>query len=54
MGLAAQLEHRGCELSLEWVPREVNREADRLADGDTSGFSPELIMRLVQPGACGW
>ena len=40
MELAAQLERRGAELSLEWVPRNMNAEADRLADGDATGFSP--------------
>ena len=30
---------------LEWVPRQVNAEADRLADGDFQGFNPE--MRVV-------
>ena len=41
MELSAQLEARGAELLLEWVPREVNTEADRLADGDTRGFKDE-------------
>ena len=38
MELAAQLEARGAELLLGWIPREVNAEADRLAHGDTRGF----------------
>ena len=42
MELAAQLEARGAELLLDWIPREVNSEADRLADGDTRGFDPAL------------
>ena len=42
MELAAQLEARGAELFLEWIPRESNREADRLADGRTEGFSEAL------------
>ncbi len=42
MELAMQLERRGLELSLEWAPREFNREADRLADGNSSGFAPTL------------
>ena len=27
---------------MDWIPREVNAEADRLADGDTRGFDPAL------------
>ena len=38
MELSAQLEARGAELFLEWIPREANREADRLADGEWEGF----------------
>ena len=45
MELAAQLEARNAELLLEWVPREVNAEADRLAGGRTAGFDPELRVR---------
>ena len=33
MELPAQLEARGAELFLGWVPRGANKEADRLADG---------------------
>ena len=58
MELAAQLEHRDAEMSLEWAPRGENREADALADGRTEGFAPELrvgsdfseIAWLVLPG----
>ena len=42
MELAAQLEARGAELLLDWIPREVNAEADQLANGDTRGFDPAL------------
>ena len=45
MELAAQLEARNAEMFLEWVPREVNAEADRLADGRTVGFAPELRVK---------
>ncbi len=41
MELAAQLEKRNLELNLEWIPRDSNAEADRLADGDSSGFRVE-------------
>ena len=42
MELSAQLEARGAELFLEWVPRGHNQEADRLADGRCEGFAPGL------------
>ena len=42
MELAAQLEARGAELLLDWIPREVNAVADRLAIGDTRGFDPTM------------
>ena len=38
MELAAQLEARSAVLELSWVPRGVNGEADRLAEGDYAGF----------------
>ena len=41
MELAAQLEARGADLHLEWIPRAMNKEADALADGQTEGFDPE-------------
>ena len=46
MELAAQLEQRGAELFLDWVPRDQNREADRLADGAFEGFSEELRVKM--------
>ena len=42
MELAAQLEARGAELFLDWIPWGSNWEADRLADGDWSGFDESL------------
>ena len=41
MELSAQLERRGAELFLNWIPRDANKEADRLADGDSRGFVEE-------------
>ena len=41
MELAAQLEDRSAQLSLEWGPRELNSEADALADMVSTGFSSE-------------
>ncbi len=40
MELAAQLESRNARLDLHWIPRESNVEADRLSNGDSSGFDP--------------
>ena len=31
---------------VEWTPRTANREADALANGDTSGFDPELEVKI--------
>ncbi len=42
MELSAQLEARQARLDLHWIPRESNAEADRLSNGDSTGFSPHL------------
>ena len=39
MELACQLENRSARLAMEWAPRELNEEADRLSNLDFSGFS---------------
>ena len=41
MELVAQLESREAELDLAWIPRGSNAEADRLTDGDCTGFRAE-------------
>ena len=41
MEAAAQMEERGMDLSLAWVPREVNTEADALSNFKFAGFSAE-------------
>ena len=41
MELASFMKHRGMRAIVEWAPRECNREADMLANGDTSLFDPE-------------
>ena len=46
MELAAQLERRRAELFLEWVPRDQNGEADRLADGCSTGFAESRRAHL--------
>ncbi len=38
MELSCQLERRSQRLALQWAPREVNAEADRLANGNYLGF----------------
>ena len=40
MELASYMKHRGMRAIVEWAPRECNREADMLANGDTSSFDP--------------
>ena len=42
MELAAQLEEARLELSLDWIPRDTNAEADALADGRREGFADAL------------
>ena len=49
MEFGEQLQHSGVRPEVRWAPREVNREADRLAIGDASGFNPVLRLRLIPP-----
>ena len=42
MELAAYSKKMGLKTSVEWSPREANREADVLANGELSQFTPEL------------
>ena len=44
MEMASYMKSRGLHAIVEWAPREFNREADSLANGDTSAF---LIHRCV-------
>ncbi len=46
MELACQLERRSQRLSIQWAPREYNVEADRLANGDSSGFDPAYRVHV--------
>ena len=48
MEMAVQLEEHQAELSLDWIPRTMNKEADALADGITEGFSAAKDLS-VQP-----
>jgi len=42
MELAARLEASRLQLDLDWVPRELNQEADDLPNGIFDKFDPEL------------
>ena len=44
--LAAEMNKNGVKAQVEWTPREFNREADALANGDSSQFRPELQLRV--------
>ena len=41
-----QFLHTGIRPGVGWSPRETNAEADRLANGDSTGFSPSLRVRV--------
>ena len=53
MELAAEMKRNRVKAQVEWTPREFNREADALANGDSSQFSPELQLR-VEPRDLKW
>ena len=46
MELSALLEARGQRLLLQWAPRELNEEADRLSNGVTTGFDPAKRVKV--------
>lgn len=45
--LAAQLRQRELELTLGWVPRDQNEEADALTNGDYKDFDPAGRVKVV-------
>ena len=47
MELATFMKYRGMRATVEWAPRECNREADMLANGDTSLFDPERRIHVA-------
>ena len=47
MELASFMKHRGMWAIVEWAPRECNKEADMLANGDTSLFDPERRIHVA-------
>ena len=46
MELAATVQGAESELSLDWVPRDQNTEADELSNGDFKRFDPRLRVDL--------
>ena len=50
MEFGEQLRGSGVRPEVRWAPREANREADRLANGDSSGFNPALRLRVITTG----
>ena len=51
MELASHMKHERIKASVS--PREVNKEADRLANGDTTGFDPNLRLHIA-PATLRW
>ena len=47
MELASFMKYRGMRAIVEWAPRECNREADMLTNGDTSLFDPERRIHVA-------
>ena len=46
MEMAAYFKHMRLRALVEWTPRAGNREADALANGDTTGFDPALEVKI--------
>ena len=53
MEFGEQPRRSGARPDVRWALREANREADRLANGDSSGFNPALRLRELPPVG-GW
>ena len=51
MERASHMKHERIKASVSWAPREVNKEADRLANGDTTGFDPNLRLHIAPSNA---
>ena len=49
MEIASRMQRANLSLSLQWLPRLQNAEADQLTNGDCRGFTPELRQRF-RPG----
>ena len=50
MELSSFLKKRRIKALVKWAPRESNQEADRLADGDSTGLNPELELKADVAG----
>ena len=53
MEMASFMKKKGIRAKVEWTPREGNREADSLANGNYVGFSAKQRMHL-RPGQIQW
>ena len=53
MELACYMKKMSIRPVVEWIPREGNKEADRLANGDHSSFRPDLRI-LVRADSLSW
>ena len=53
MEMAAFMQENALKASVMWTPRETNREADALANGDTSSFNPALRVE-IEPTCLQW
>ena len=51
MEFGEQLRHSGVRPDVRFSPREANRETDRLANEDSSGFSPAFRLRVLPPAS---
>ena len=46
MEMSAYFKRMRIRALVEWTPRTANRESDALANGDVSGFDPELEVKI--------
>ena len=52
MELACYMKKMSIRPVVEWIPREGNKEADRLANGDHSSFRPDLRIPVRADSLC--
>ncbi len=53
MELAAQMEHKNVRVAVDWCPRDLNAEADALANGDATLFDEDRRVTL-DVGSINW
>ena len=46
--LYIQLRKKGMELRLDWIPRDLNSEADALSNMNFDGFDPALCLPVAR------